>query len=216
VVRSRHVDRFNHDPEAAGYDADVENEDDPIRAGYADTLAWVADQAGPGPAGAVVDLGAGTGNLSARLASPARLVCVDASARMLAQAEVKLPPSTEYVVADLLEYVTERDEREFHVAVSTYAIHHLTEPEKAALFRGLATRLRRGGRFVAGDLMLANRDEVTALRGVVSPAVLDELLDEEFPWLIDAAHESLGAAGFHAIRWQRLSPLSWAVSARLG
>ena len=37
---------FNHDGGAHGYDEDVLNEQDPIRAGYEATLEWVAESAG--------------------------------------------------------------------------------------------------------------------------------------------------------------------------
>jgi tRNA (cmo5U34)-methyltransferase len=213
-MRSEHVDRFNHDLEAPGYDADVRNEEDPIRAGYAAVLDWVVAQAAAGPADTVADLGAGTGNLAARLGPVSRLVCVDASIEMLALAAPKLPPATEYVVADLLEYVSDGP-RDLDVAVSTYAIHHLTPDEKAALFRSLAARLRPGGRFVAGDLMLADRAAAADVADEVSAEVLDELLAEEFPWFVDEDAAALAAAGFHDVHWERFSPLSWAVSAQL-
>jgi tRNA (cmo5U34)-methyltransferase len=213
-MRSEHVDRFNHDLEAPGYDADVRNEEDPIRAGYAAVLDWVVAQATAGPADTVADLGAGTGNLAARLGPVARLVCVDASTEMLALAAPKLPPATEYVVADLLEYVS-AGPRDLDVAISTYAIHHLTTDEKATLFRSLAARLRPGGRFVAGDLMLADRAAAADVADEVSAEVLGELLAEEFPWFVDEDGGALAAAGFHDVRWERFSPLSWAVSARL-
>jgi tRNA (cmo5U34)-methyltransferase len=214
-VRSLHVDRFNHDLEAPGYDADVQNEDDPVRAGYAATLDWVVRQAAAGPGDVVVDLGAGTGNLAARIGPVARLVCVDASTEMLALAEPKLPPATEYVVADLLEYVSSGGP-DLDVVVSTYAIHHLTADEKTALFHGLARRLRPGGRFVAGDLMLAGRSAASGLAADVAPEVVAELLDEEFPWFVDEADRALADAGFRDIVWERFSALSWAVCARLG
>jgi tRNA (cmo5U34)-methyltransferase len=213
-MRSQHVDRFNHDLEAPGYDADVRNEADPIRAGYAAVLDWVVAEAAAGPADTVADLGAGTGNLAAKLGPVARLVCVDASTEMLALAEPKLPPATEFVVADLLEYAS-AGPRDLDVAMSTYAIHHLTTAEKEELFRGLATRLRPGGRFVAGDLMLADRAAIPGVADDVSAAVLDELLEEEFPWFVNEEAAALAAAGFHDLRWERFSPLSWTVSARV-
>jgi putative AdoMet-dependent methyltransferase len=133
---------------------------------------------------------------------------------MLALAEPKLPPETEYVVADLLEYVSHGD-RDLDVVVSTYAIHHLTDEEKPALFHGLTRRLRRGGRFVAGDLMLADRAAAAELAADVAPEVVAELLDEEFPWFVDEADPALAAAGFLDIAWQRFSALSWAVRAQV-
>ncbi|MCB9160890.1 MAG: hypothetical protein H6644_13755 [Caldilineaceae bacterium] len=74
-MRSRHVDEFNHDPWADDYDRNVRNEEDPIRAGYADTLAWTVAQAAIGPDDVVVDLGAGTGNTSALIPTARRGLC---------------------------------------------------------------------------------------------------------------------------------------------
>jgi hypothetical protein len=41
-MRSKHVDKFNHDQDAPGYDQDILNEAHPIRAGYGELLDWVA------------------------------------------------------------------------------------------------------------------------------------------------------------------------------
>jgi SAM-dependent methyltransferase len=144
----------------------------------------------------------------------ARLVCVDTSTAMLALAEAKLAPATEYVVADLLEYVSSGD-RDLDVVVSSYAIHHLTSDEKSALFHGLGRRLRPGGRFAAGDLMLADRAASATVAAEVTPEVITELLDEEFPWFVDEADRALAGAGFVEVGWQRFSALSWAVRARV-
>ncbi len=213
-MRSRYVEQFNHDAEAPGYDADVRNEADPIRAGYSALLDWVVARAQAGPHDTVADLGAGTGNLAARLGPVGRLVCVDASTKMLDLARPKLPADTDYVVADLLEFAA-AGERDLDVVISTYAIHHLTEDEKAKLFQALASRLRPGGRFVAGDLMLASREASGDVRDDVGVEVLDELLGDEFPWYVDEAGHALASAGFDGITWERFSALSWGVSAHL-
>jgi ubiquinone/menaquinone biosynthesis C-methylase UbiE len=89
-MRSQHVDEFNHDPWADNYDRNVRNEADPIRAGYAETLAWTVAQAAITPSDVVVDLGAGTGNTSALIPAAGKVVCVDISPKMTAQAQPKL------------------------------------------------------------------------------------------------------------------------------
>ena len=137
-MRSRHVDEFNHDPWADDYDRNVRNEADPIRAGYADTLAWTVAQAAIGPDDVVVDLGAGTGNTSALIPTARRVVCVDISEKMTSLARPKLRhlPQVDYVIADLLEYYA-TDPVPCDAVVSTYAIHHLTAAEKETLFAGI-------------------------------------------------------------------------------
>ena len=41
-MRSKHVNKFNHDEDALSYDQDVSNEAHPIRAGHSELLDWVA------------------------------------------------------------------------------------------------------------------------------------------------------------------------------
>jgi SAM-dependent methyltransferase len=210
-VRSRHVDRFNHDTEVDGYDADVADESNPVRDGYAATLDWVIGAAAAGPADVVVDLGTGTGNLAARLGPVGRLVCVDVSTGMLSVARPKLPADTEYVEADLLEFVDRAPS--FDVVISTYAIHHLTADEKIVLLEGLFRCLRAGGRIAIGDLMVASVDAVADLRARLAHPDVDEMFADEFPWFVDDARCDLERIGFAAVRAEQTGVLSWGLAA---
>ncbi len=212
-MRSLHADTFNHDADAASYDADVADESNPIRAGYEATLAWVANRAAVGPDDAVVDLGAGTGNLAARLAGGRRLICVDVSAKMLELARAKVAESAELLRADLLE-VFERPDR-YEVVASTYAIHHLTGDEKATLIRAAASRLEPGGRFVVGDLMVASRASIPAVAARLAHPDVDELFRDEFVWHVDETLAVLADAGFVQMAAEQLSDLSWGVAGNL-
>lgn len=210
-MRSRQVDRFNHDTDVAGYAADVRDESNPVRDGYAATLDWVIARAAIGPSDIVVDLGTGTGNLAARVGAHARLVCVDVSTGMLAVAREKLPATTEYVEADLLEFVEQVPECD--AVISTYAIHHLVEEEKVSLLAGLFARLRRGGRIAIGDLMVADAGVVADLRARLAHPDVDEMFAEEFPWFADAAQRDLERIGFVAVRAEQTGVLSWGLAA---
>ena len=210
-MRSRHVDRFNHDAEADGYDVDVADESNPVRDGYDATLDWVIEHAAVGRDDTVIDLGTGTGNLAARLGPHARLVCVDVSTGMLAVAKTKLPRATEYVEADLLEFVDRAPECD--AVVSTYAIHHLAADEKIALLDGLFLRLRPGGRIAIGDLMVADRSAVAGLRETLAHADVEEMFADEFPWFVDDGRRYLEALGFDGVRAEQTGVLSWGLSA---
>lgn len=210
-MRSRHVDRFNHDGEVHGYDDHVADESNPVRNGYAATLDWVIENAAIGRDDVVVDLGTGTGNLAARLGPHARLVCVDVSTGMLAVAKTKLPPATEYVVADLLEFVDLAPECD--VVMSTYAIHHLTADEKIGLLDGLYSRLRPGGRIAIGDLMVADRSSVAGLRDTLAHPDVDAMFADEFPWFVDDGRRYLEALGFDGVRAEQTGVLSWGLIA---
>src|SRR5262245_1906356 len=142
-MNSRHVERFNHDAEAPLYDDDVTNESNPIRAGYAALLEWVAVEAAP-DGSSVLDLGAGIGNLTVKLSRARSVVAVDASTRMLELARDKCANDTLCVQADLLGYFDVP--RHFDRVVSTYAVHHLESDEKLELFRRIRASLTPRGR----------------------------------------------------------------------
>ncbi|HET9602121.1 MAG TPA: class I SAM-dependent methyltransferase [Acidimicrobiales bacterium] len=211
-MRSVHADTFNHDHEADGYDDDVHDESHPVRAGYQATLDWVLARAAVQPGDAVIDLGIGTGNLSARLPACRRLVGVDVSARMLELAARKLGPRAELVQSDVLEALAGDDR--FDVVISTYAVHHLTVEEKGALVSAVASRLEPGGRFVVGDLMVAGRAAVEGVRDRMRHEDVDALFDEEFPWYVDDTLSTLATAGFTGLVAEQLSELSWGLAAR--
>jgi tRNA (cmo5U34)-methyltransferase len=103
-----------------------------------------------------LDLGAGTGSTSLavlRACPTAQLVLVDENPGMLAVAEDALPvANVERVeVADLSDPLPEGP---FDLVVSALAIHHLDGPAKQALFAGIHSRLREGGRFVMADVVI--------------------------------------------------------------
>jgi ubiquinone/menaquinone biosynthesis C-methylase UbiE len=210
-MRSRHADHFNHDTEVHRYDDAVADESNPVRDGYAATLDWVILHAAVGRDDVVADLGTGTGNLAARLGPHARVVCVDVSTGMLDVARRKLSPDTEYVAADLLEFVDRASACD--VVMSTYAIHHLIAEERVALLEGLARGLRPGGRIAIGDLMVSNAGVITELRERLSHPDVDELFAAEFPWYVDDARRDLERLGFVAVRAEQTGVLSWGLAA---
>jgi SAM-dependent methyltransferase len=210
-MRSRHVDRFNHDTEVEGYDADVTDEANPVRNGYAATLEWVIAAAAVDPTDVVIDLGTGTGNLAMRVGPCSRLLCIDVSTRMLDVAREKLPTDTEYVEDDLLEFAARAPECD--AVISTYAIHHLVAAEKAALLTALFGRLRAGGRVAIGDLMVAGADIAGELRAELAHADADEMFDDEFPWYVDDSVAVMERIGFVDVRAEQLGVLSWGLAA---
>ncbi len=215
-MKSTHGDQFNHDPWAAGYDRNVLNERDPIRTGYAETLRWVCAAVGAAPGDLVVDLGSGTGNTALGLDPNVRILGIDLSERMTALARVKLAdrPHVEFVIADLLTWMSADDPR-FDGLVSTYAVHHLTESEKVTLFEGLWRRLRPGGRAAFGDLMFADaasQERVVARLVAAGHDDMEEEVEEEFFWHVDQAVASFEKIGFTVLETRRFSDLSWGIA----
>jgi putative AdoMet-dependent methyltransferase len=216
-MRSVYGPLFNHDDDANGYDAEVRNEKDPIRAAYHDVLAWVISVARIDSSSRVLELGSGTGNLSCLLDRCGELVCVDLSERMEAIARSKSGHilKRRFIKADILE-VFDCESAPFDSVISTYAIHHLTDEEKRLLFGKVFAGLVPGGRAVFGDLMLQNQAEKASkiqeylAKGDAKTA---QAIEEEFFWSIDTAVLDLNELGFQ-VETTRFSDLSWGVVAR--
>jgi tRNA (cmo5U34)-methyltransferase len=105
-----------------------------------------------GPVRRVLDLGAGTGLMSAAVLErypDAELVLVDGAVEMLDQARERLPvDSTTTVVADLREALPRGP---FDAIVSALAIHHLEHADKRDLLVRVHDALRPGGVFVNAE-----------------------------------------------------------------
>jgi tRNA (cmo5U34)-methyltransferase len=142
----------------------------------------------------VLELGVGTGQTSRRvldLHPKAELVGIDESAGMLAAASADIP------AADLrvsrLEDPLPRGE--FDLVVSALTVHHLDGAGRADLFARVADRLRPGGRFVLGDVVVPDdpSDVVTPIDGVYDRP---SSVNDQVRWL--------AAAGLHAeVVWVR-------------
>lgn len=213
-MRSQHVDKFNHDSEATGYDEDVQNEANPIRAGYQDLLSWVAACSNRQSAKRVLDLGVGTGNLSVLLKGQDSLTCVDTSSEMMSIASEKLDAHGTVVFqqADLLEFF-DQDVEAFDSIVSTYAIHHLTEAEKHILLEKLYDSLKPEGVVALGDLMFENQDAESEIfrdyRNQGNEELVEDIQDEFF-WYLEPAVKFMEQLGF-TVETQRFSDLSWGI-----
>lgn len=214
-MKSQHGEFFNHDVIAHEYDEDVLNDSDPIRAGYDELLDWASGHPAVVAADRILDLGSGTGNLSLRLDSFKKLVCVDISEKMHEIARQKLAhfSQVEFVQADLLGYFD--DSPTFDAIISTYAIHHLTDDEKRLLFQKIYNRLEVGGAAVFGDLMFADKvdEERLCQKYNESHPYVVEAIEEEFFWYVDQSVASLKALGFDT-EIKRFSDLSWGIVAK--
>jgi tRNA (cmo5U34)-methyltransferase len=107
--------------------------------------------------GRILDLGAGTGLLSATLRRSlpnARLTLVDRSELMLTKARQRFADdgNIEIRVSDLSQPLPEEP---FDAVVSGLAIHHLSHTDKQDLFKRILGALRPGGIFVNVDQILA-------------------------------------------------------------
>ncbi len=142
----------------------------------------------------VLELGVGTGETSRRVLAihpGAALIGIDESAAMLAAAATKID-GADLRVSRLEDPLPGG---EFDLVVSALAVHHLDGAGKADLFARVADRLRPGGRFVLGDVVVPHdpADVVTPIDGVYDkPSTIADQID----WL--------AAAGLNArVVWER-------------
>src|SRR5687768_9280173 len=99
----------------------------------------------------IVDLGVGTGGLSARClrrAPAARVIGIDADADMLPLAQRRLGRRATLTVGNFLRTELPRAD----AVVATLALHHVrTRAAKATLYGRIRAALRRGGALITGD-----------------------------------------------------------------
>ncbi|GAB4029149.1 class I SAM-dependent methyltransferase [Spirosoma jeollabukense] len=108
----------------------------------ADVLNWLEPQ----PGERILDLGCGTGELTARLAeSGAEIIGLDASASMIAKSRQSFPKLT-FQLGDARDF---RTDQPFDAIFSNATLHWIQETEQLSLLTAVFKALRPGGRFVA-------------------------------------------------------------------
>jgi trans-aconitate methyltransferase len=106
--------------------------------------AGVLELLAPKPGEKILDVGCGTGHLTAQIAeADAEVLGVDRSAEMIRQAKEKYPV-LRFEVMDATQIVAPEP---FDAVFSNATLHWIKEPER--VITGIAKALRPGGRFVA-------------------------------------------------------------------
>jgi tRNA (cmo5U34)-methyltransferase len=119
----------------------------------------------------VLDLGAGTGLLSAMVAERfprSRVTLVDLSVEMLRVARRRLaggPGRFEFRTMDYARKPLPRKECGYDLAVSALSVHHLTHGDKKGLFEKVRRTLAVGGYFVNADQISGDTPEEEAHLG---------------------------------------------------
>jgi tRNA threonylcarbamoyl adenosine modification protein (Sua5/YciO/YrdC/YwlC family) len=156
----------------------------------------VVAASGEGITGRILELGAGTGETARRLLvrhPGATLVALDASASMLSGASEGLSDERVQFVLGRLE--DPLPPGPFDLVASALAVHHLTDPQKADLFRRVHDALSPGGRFVLGDVVVPD-DPADAVIPLTAGFDRPSTLSDQLEWL--------AAAGFEcSVRWRQ-------------
>lgn len=111
----------------------------------------------------VLDLGAGSGLFSKHVLENfprATFVLYDLAPKMLALAEERFRDRREQFEIIVGDYREISYDRAFEVAISSLSIHHLTDEDKAALFRRVHAALKPGGVFVNIDQIRGETENI--------------------------------------------------------
>lgn len=159
------LDKQGFDEWADSYDEEVEMSDVYPFAGYREVREEIIRQVAGTQGDRVLDLGFGTGNVTARLyALGYKITGLDFSEQMIRRARVRMPD------AQLLEWDFTRElpqtirEEKYNVVVLTYSIHHLVPERQLQLLSDLLSMLADGGRILIGDVLTETEEELEAAR----------------------------------------------------
>ena len=161
------LDAAGFDAWQAKYDADVaacEEAGDYPFAGYTELHQQVFDIVHAREGVSVLDLGCGTGKLTARILEAGHPVtAVDFSGQML-QAAAHNAPGTTFVQGELTQVPDLLAGQTFDCIIAVYALHHLPDAEKYALLTALREHLNPEGVIVLGDVSFPDREGLEAVR----------------------------------------------------
>jgi len=172
--------------DSQGFDAWAENYDDTVVrsnsvgeypfAAYTEVLDEVYQQVRQAPGLSILDMGFGTGTLTARFyAEGFEITGIDFSTEMLAKAKVKMPQAKLYH-AGFSELPTDIFNWKYSSIIFTYSIHHLGYNQQYSLIKQLVPLLEEGGAVVIGDVMTATTEDMALARKRDS----EQWDDEEF------------------------------------
>lgn len=179
------LDKTGFDLWADGYDKAVGISDEEKTypfAGYKDVLGSIFQTVIETPNAAVLDIGFGTGTLTARLYEHGcKIYGQDFSSKMIGLAAAKMPDAHLYQ-GDFTQGLAEPLCRQsYDFIVATYSLHHLTDEQKISFLRTLQDCLKENGRILIGDVAFETREELDRCR----EAACDEWDDEEFYFVAD-------------------------------
>lgn len=193
------LDNKGFDLWADGYDKAVGLSDEENTypfAGYKAVLGTVYQTVMEKPNALVLDIGFGTGTLTAKLyENGCTIYGQDFSARMLELASGKMPKAhlyqgdfTKGLVAPLLQ-------QSYDFIVATYSLHHLSDEQKISFLRVLQGLLNPGGQILIGDVAFETRAALERCR----EAAGDEWDDEESYFVADELRKAFPSLAFSQI-----------------
>ena len=162
------LDNKGFDLWADGYDKSVgiSDEDNTYPfAGYKKILGSIYKIIMEKPSPAVLDIGFGTGTLTAKLyENGCEIYGQDFSSRMIELASAKMPYAHLYQ-GDFTQGLAEPLKQQLYdFIVATYAIHHMRDDQKIVFLKELLDHLKDDGRILIGDIAFRTRDDLNQCR----------------------------------------------------
>jgi trans-aconitate methyltransferase len=129
----------------------------------------------------ILDLGCGTGHLTAKIVETgANAVGLDSSTSMIAQARQNFP-ELKFVLSNARDF---RFDEPFDAVFSNAVLHWIQEPE--AVIRCVAAALRPGGRFV---LEMGGKGNVARIKTAIEDVLREAGKTPRCPWFYPSAGE---------------------------
>ncbi len=185
---------------ADGYDRSVGLSDEdgtyPF-AGYRQILNEIYNRVLMGKRKTVLDIGFGTGTLTARLYGQGCSVWgQDFSERMIELAKKKMSGARLYQGDFSKGLVEELRQNKYDAIIATYSLHHLTDSCKVSFLKELLPLLDEGGRIFIGDVAFETRAELERSRELIG----GEWDEEEIYFVADEMKKE-----FPQMRFERFS-----------
>ncbi|KOP69751.1 SAM-dependent methyltransferase [Lysinibacillus sp. FJAT-14745] len=153
---------------ADGYDKTVQLSEESNQypfAGYKAVLNTIFNEVMSIPKSTVLDIGFGTGVLTAKLYDNGHMINgFDFSSKMIAIAKEKMPD------ANLMEWdlakglPTELLHQKYDAIISTYALHHFSDEMKVQYITALLQQLTPAGKIFIGDIAFETRGQLEKCR----------------------------------------------------
>ena len=162
-------------------------------AGYRQVLNEIYRGVLSQPAKTVLDIGFGTGVLTAKLYQQGcRIFGQDFSQKMIEMAQKKMPQAQLYQGDFSHGLAKPLTQRTYDAIVATYSLHHLEDGQKVLFLQNLLPVLNPSGRVYIGDVAFATRADLEACK----QAAGEEWDIEEFYFVYEELKPALPGLAF--------------------
>lgn len=194
------LDNEGFDLWADGYDRSVglsDHDNTYPFAGYKQILNEIYNRVLAGKCNAVLDIGFGTGMLTAKLYEQGcRIWGQDFSERMIELAREKMPEAKLYQGDFSKGLVEELKQSRYDAILATYSLHHLTDTQKIRFLKEILPLLHEGGWLYIGDVAFETRAELEQCRASAG----NEWDEDEIYFIVDEMKKS-----FPQMQYERFS-----------